>query len=179
MQRMMNAEPEIRIRPYRVEDSEAVYAAVRESVPELMPWMPWCHPGYAIAESRTWLEVQVSAFEQQKAFEFAILSAAGDYLGGCGLNQIDDVNRRANLGYWVRTGAVGRGVATAAVTLIRDWGFESSNLIRLEIVIAVENRASRRVAEKSGAHFEGILRSRLLLQGTPHDAAVHSFIRES
>ena len=73
------------------------------------------------------------------------------YLGGCGLNQIDHANGRANLGYWVRSSAVGRGVATAAVQLVRQWGFEQTSLLRLEVVIAVGNLASHRVAEKAGA----------------------------
>ncbi len=174
----MNTQHGITIRPYGLEDFELVYDAVRESMAELSPWMPWCHPGYSIVESRTWIESQIPAFEQGKAFEFAIRSVSGGYLGGCGLNQIDAVNRRANLGYWVRSSAAGHGIASAAVRLIHSWGFENTNLIRLEIVIAVENRASRRVAEKTGACYEGIFRSRLLLQGSPHDAAIYSFIRE-
>ena len=174
----MNTQYDVIIRPYELKDFEAVYGAVRASMAELTPWMPWCHPGYSIDESRNWIEGQIPAFAQGKAFEFAIMSVSGGYLGGCGLNQIDAVNRRANLGYWVRSSVAGHGVASAAVKLIRSWGFENTDLIRLEIVIAVENRASRRVAEKTGAYYEGILRSRLLLQGGPHDAAIYSFIRE-
>jgi ribosomal-protein-serine acetyltransferase len=174
----MNAQFDITIRPYRLEDSEALYVAVRESLLELISWMPWCHSGYSIDESRTWLENQIPAFQQGKAFDFAIVSASGGYWGGCGLNQIDNINRQANLGYWVRSSAAGHGIASAAVKLIRSWGFENTDLIRLEIVIAVENQASRRVAEKAGAEYEGILRSRLLLQGSPHDAAIYSFIRD-
>jgi ribosomal-protein-serine acetyltransferase len=173
----MDTQWDINIRPYRLEDSADVYDAVRESMPELIPWMPWCHPDYSMEESRTWLENQIPAFQQGKAFEFAIVSSSGLYLGGCGLNQIDNTNRRTNLGYWVRSSAAGHGVASAAVKLIRSWSFENTDFIRLEIVIAVENQTSRRVAEKAGAEYEGIHRSRLLLQGSPHDAAIYSFIR--
>jgi RimJ/RimL family protein N-acetyltransferase len=139
--------------------------------------MPWCHPGYSIDDSRSWLETQVAAFRQRATFEFAIESGHGAYLGGCGLNQIDRVNGRANLGYWVRSAASGHGVATAAVRLLQDWGFQNTDLARFEIVIAVGNVASHRVAEKSGATREGTLRSRLLLHGTHHDATMFSFIR--
>jgi len=173
----MNTRFDISIRPYRLEDSAAVYGAVRESMLELIPWMPWCHPDYSIDESRIWIENQIPAFQQGKAFEFAIVSSSGRYFGGCGLNQIDHIDRRANLGYWVRSSAAGHGIASDAVRLIRSWGFENTDLIRLEIVIAVANLASRRVAEKAGAEFEGILRSRLLLQGGPHNAAIYSFVR--
>jgi RimJ/RimL family protein N-acetyltransferase len=140
--------------------------------------MPWCHPEYSIMESRSWLDVQVPAFEAGTAFEFAIVSTRGHYLGGCGLNQIDKANNRANLGYWVRSTAARRGAATAAVRSIRKWAFENTNLVRLEIVVATGNAASHRVAEKAGAVREGVLRRRLLLHGVAHDATMFSFTRE-
>jgi ribosomal-protein-serine acetyltransferase len=167
----------VRLRPYQLNDAPLAFAAVRESIAALRPCMPWCHPGYSIDDSRSWLATQVAAFETRVAFEFAITSAGGDYLGGCGLNQIDAANRRANLGYWVRSSAAGRGVATAAVRLLREWGFCNTDLIRLEIVIATANLASQRVAEKAGAVREGILQSRLLLHGLSHDATMYSLTR--
>ena len=86
------------------------------------------------------------------------------------------MNRHANLGYWVRTSATGRGVATAAVRLAAHFGFESLDLIRIEIVMAVANLASRRVAEKAGATLEGTLRECLYLDGNAHDAYLFSLI---
>lgn len=170
---------DIRIRPYLLADAADVFAAVKESTAELAPWMPWCHPGYSIDDSRSWLQLQTVAFERGDAYEFAITSADGSYLGGCGLNQIDRANNRANLGYWVRTTAARRGVATSAVLALRDWGFEKTTLIRLEIVVAVGNAASRRVAEKSGAVLEGVLRDRLVLHGSAHDAVMFSLTRSA
>jgi RimJ/RimL family protein N-acetyltransferase len=167
----------IRIRPYRLDDAQAIWEAVRESMRELTPWMPWCHKGYSIDETRSWLGVQVPAFQQRTIFEFAITADDGRYLGGCGLNQIDALNQRANLGYWVRSSAAGKGVATSAAKLTRDWGFANTDLVRIEVLVAIGNIASRRVAEKSGALYEGTLRSRLTVHGTRHDAAMYSFIR--
>ena len=152
--------------------------AVRESIAELQPWMPWCHPGYSLTDSRSWLEIQVPAFAQRTAFEFAIVSAEGHYLGGCGLNQIDKANKRANLGYWVRSGATRQGVATSAARQIREWAFQTTDLIRLEIVVAVGNSASHRVAEKVGAVREGTLHRRILLHGAARDATMFSLTRD-
>jgi RimJ/RimL family protein N-acetyltransferase len=165
------------IRRYRLDDAEAVFEAARESLTELAPWMPWAHPRYSIAESRAWLEVQVPAFDQRMAFEFAIVSEEGRLLGGCGLNQLDALNRRANLGYWVRTSVSSQGVATAAVRRLREWAFDRTDLIRLEILIAADNHASQRVAEKAGATREGVLRHRLLLHGVAHDATLFAFTK--
>jgi ribosomal-protein-serine acetyltransferase len=168
----------IQIRPYRLDDGQAVVNAVLESLAHLQPWMPWCHAKYSLIDSRSWLEAQVPAFEAGTAFEFAILSADGEFLGGCGLNQIDKINRRANLGYWVRSSATGQGVATGAVRALRDWAFAATDLVRLEIVVAVGNAASHRVAEKVGAVYEGTLIRRLMLHGTLRDAAMFSLTRD-
>jgi RimJ/RimL family protein N-acetyltransferase len=170
---------DIRIRPYRLDDAEAVAEAALESLADLQPWMPWCHSGYSLVDSRSWLEIQVPAFQGETAFEFAIVSGDdGRYLGGCGLNQLDKINSRANLGYWVRSAATRRGVATAAVHQLRDWAFDNTDLIRLEIVVAVGNVASHRVAEKAGAVREGTLQRRLVLHGTATDATMFSFTRD-
>ena len=173
----MNDPTVLQIRPYVLDDAGAVAEAVRESLPELQPWMPWCHPGYAIEESRAWLALQLAAFEQKSAFEFAIISPDGTYLGGCGANHVDGINRRANVGYWVRSTETGRGVATSALEALRDWAFANTDLVRLEIVVAVENSASHSVAEKAGATREGTLRRRMLLHGAAHDATMFSFTR--
>lgn len=167
-----------RIRPYRLEDAEAVVDAVLESRTDLQPWMPWCHPAYSLNDSRSWLDAQVPAFQAGTAFEFAIVSADGAYVGGCGLNQIDRINRRANLGYWVRSTATRQGVATAAVRALRDWAFEATDLVRLEIVVASGNAASHRVAEKAGAAREGSLIRRLVLHGALVDATMFSLTRD-
>jgi RimJ/RimL family protein N-acetyltransferase len=167
----------ITLRPYAVADALDLFEAVHESLDELMPWMPWCHPNYSLVDSRIWLEEQVKAFEARTEFQFAIISPDGRYLGACGVSQISTLNRRANVGYWVRSSAAGHGVATAAVQLAYQWAMENTNLIRLEILIAVENRASLRVAEKVGALREGTLRKRLLLHDEAHDAVMFSLIR--
>jgi ribosomal-protein-serine acetyltransferase len=49
---------------------------------------------------------------------------------------------------------------------------------RIEILAAVENIASRKAAEKAGAFDEGIPRSRLIIGGRIHDAALFSFVRK-
>lgn len=169
--------PDVLIRPCRVEDAQAMYGAVRESLTDLIRWMPWCHQDYSLQEAKSWLRVQVQAFNERKWFEFAIVDPAGQYLGQCGLNQIDEANRRCNLGYWVRSGATGQGVAGRAVLMTRDWAFERTNLARIEVVIAIGNQRSLRVAEKAGAIREGVLKKRLLLHGVQEDAVLFSLVR--
>jgi ribosomal-protein-serine acetyltransferase len=167
----------VRIRRYRADDAPVLFEAARESVGELSAWLSWCHPDYALEESRAFVLSSEAAWEQRDAFGFAVLDAGtGLFLGGVGLSRINRANNFANLGYWVRSSQTGRGVATAATLLAADFGFQDLGLNRIEILAAVGNVASRRVAEKAGAQREGVLRSRIVLHGRPHDAALYSLI---
>jgi RimJ/RimL family protein N-acetyltransferase len=154
-----------------------MHAAALESVAEVYPWMAWCHERYSLEEAQQWVAVQEDLAKQRMAYEFAILDEGGRFLGGCGVNQISKANRFANLGYWVRTSATGRGVAPAAVRLVTEYAFKETDLIRLEIVCAAGNTRSQRVAARVGAVREGVLRSRLLLPTGPSDAVMYSLVR--
>ncbi|MDQ2871024.1 MAG: GNAT family N-acetyltransferase [Acidobacteriota bacterium] len=163
----------MRIRRYEAGDAERIYEAARESLAEISPWMPWCHPGYSLEESRGWIAHCEVVWREGREYNFAIEDEAHAFLGTCGLNQIRREERAANLGYWVRTSAAGRGVATEAVRQLADFAFRRTDLVRLEIVVAVGNAGSHRVAEKAGARTEGLVGDRLVLRGVKHPAVVY------
>ncbi|MBK8167827.1 MAG: GNAT family N-acetyltransferase [bacterium] len=154
-----------------------MFEAAKESVAEVNLWLSWCHRDYSIEEAQQWSAAQALAFEQGREYEFVVTDDNGRFLGGCGLNHINCADRGANLGYWVRTTEMGRGVALQAVRRVVEFAFTATNLERLEIVCAVGNRASQRVAEKSGAAREGIARGRIYLRGQPCDAVIYSILR--
>jgi RimJ/RimL family protein N-acetyltransferase len=160
-----------------MDDAAQLFEAATESIDTVYRWLPWCRPGYTLDEARAWVAEQTAAFEEGKEYEFVIVSPSGRFAGGCGIDLIDRTNRRANLGYWVRSSEAGRGAATDAARLAASWAFETLKLIRIEILAAAGNVQSQRVAEKAGAIREGTLRQRLLLHGVAHDAAIFSIVR--
>jgi len=168
---------EVGIRCYGPEHAAALHEAAVESQADVSVWLPWCHPEYSLAEAEAWAASQTDLFARGEEYEFVIVDGEGRFLGGCGLNHINPADRVANLGYWVRSAAAGRGVATRAVRLLADFAFAETDLERLEIVCAVGNAASLRVAEKAGAVREGVLRGRIFLRGAPRDAVVLSILR--
>jgi RimJ/RimL family protein N-acetyltransferase len=173
---MIRGVEKIHIRPCQLSDADAVMESVRESSREIFPWLPWCHPEYSRSDAEQWLQGQFDAWVERREFGFCIVEEDGTFLGACAINQINWVNRFGNIGYWVRTGATRRGVATAAVARLVEFARSETDLVRLEIVVAVGNTASARVAAKSGAVLEGTLRSRLFMHGKPHDALMHAIV---
>ena len=165
------------IRFYDAADAAGLFEAARESVAEVHPWLPWCRPGYTLAEAEEWARTRSALAASGEAYDFVIAGEDGRFLGACGINQINRMHRFANLGYWLRTSATGRGLATQAVRLAADFAFRETDLVRLEIVCAVGNARSQRVAERAGAVREGVLRRRLVLHETPVDAVLYSLVR--
>jgi RimJ/RimL family protein N-acetyltransferase len=177
--KMKLTDGKILLRPHRADDVETLYEAVRESVNEMSPWMPWCHAGYTIDESSAFIMSRDEARAKEEDYSFGIFDAqTGAYFGGAGLNHLVREYMYANLGYWIRTSCTGHGIASSATRLLARYGFEELGLQRIEIVAAVGNVASQRAAEKAGAVREGVLRKRLYLHGKPHDAVLYSLVAE-
>jgi RimJ/RimL family protein N-acetyltransferase len=168
--------PEVKIRPYEFSDADDIYSAAIESVAEIGPWMPWCHSNYQRNDAEAWIEATIAGREAKTMYDFAII-ADGKYVGGCGINHINWMDRTANLGYWVRTPVTRRGVATMAAREVINWAFAETTLNRIEIVSACKNIASQRVAEKLGADRDAVLRKRTLVNGQASDAILFSVIR--
>jgi RimJ/RimL family protein N-acetyltransferase len=165
------------IRPFVESDVHELVAAVRESYAEVSPWMVWCKADYSAVDAETWIRSTITGRASGTSYEFAMLDIEGTLAGACGINRINDVDQYANLGYWVRTSRAGRGIAPAAVTALAEWAFANTRLNRLEIVVAVGNAKSDRVAAKVGAICEGVLRQRLVVGGAPSDATMYSLVR--
>jgi RimJ/RimL family protein N-acetyltransferase len=176
---MMISDGVVTIRPLERTDRDEMYAAVRESIAEISPWLPWCHPGYALSETTSFIETTIQWWANQSQFPFGIFDATtGTFIGGTGVNHISQQNRYANIGYWVRTGRVRQGLASRALRLAARYAFETLGMKRVEITAHPDNIASRRVAEKAGATFEGIVRNRIFMRGRPYPAALYSLVPE-
>lgn len=166
----------ILIRPARPEEADAMLAALEESKSEVPLWLPETE-GLRLEDVREYLAAGPKMRQENLAFHFGIFDAnTGRYLGGCGLTQINLRHRVCNAYYWVRTSATGNGFASRAARLMARFAFDQLHLQRVEIVAEVENVASIRAAEKTGATREGVLRSRLNNRGEPRDAVLFSLI---
>ena len=167
----------VELRAPRRSDVDELHAAVRESLPELLPWMVWAHPGYSGIDAAEWVRRAARAFADGVEFQFVARDAVSrELLGTLGLNAIDRLNRWANLGYWIRTTRAGEGLVTRGARLVAGFGFGELALGRVEILAAVDNHRSQAVAERLGALREGVLRRRLRVGDDVQDAAVFSLV---
>lgn len=166
---------ELLLRPFHSNDSAGLYCAVHESLDELKPWMSWATDGYTEMSAREYIAIARARWDEHSYYALAI-TRGEEILGACTLSSIHPIYRFCNLGYWVRTSCRGQGIAGRGALLTARFAFETLGLIRVEIVIALSNHASLRVAEKISAHDEGVLLNRMVVGRSIYDAHMYSLL---
>jgi len=118
---------------------------------DIARWLDQVPQPYSLADAKTY----IAGIGEQA---YAVTDAeSGRVLGSIGLRW-NDAHDVAEVGYWLREDARGRGTATRALALVSTVAFEQG-AARVQLRAAVGNTASRRVAEKVGFTLEGVLRS--------------------
>jgi ribosomal-protein-alanine N-acetyltransferase len=75
------------------------------------------------------------------------------------LHSIDFANHRAEIGYWLVKEARNKGVGTASVELLTDYGLMTMGFRRIDALVDNRNEPSKRLLEKAGYQFEGLLKN--------------------
>jgi len=90
---------------------------------------------------------------------WAVCSAVdGVFYGGCGLNNLDKEHQKAEIGFWLLPQFWGKGIISAAVSLVCNYGFTVFHLNRIEAIIESENINSKKVMERMKFNYEGTMK---------------------
>lgn len=160
-------------------DGAAVNEAIRESVQELRPWLPWAKEIPTLEESEENVRLARLKFLERSDLRLHIfLKESGEFIGSSGLHRIDWEVRKFEIGYWIRTSQTGKGFMTEAASAITNFTIDSLQANRVEIRCDTKNVPSARVAQKLGFTLEGILRNeRYDEQGTLRNTMIFSKVR--
>jgi len=99
------------------------------------------------------------------------------FLGHVMLHTFAWRHKRAEVGYWLVPGARGKGVGTAAVSLLVDWAFTILDLDRVEITTTPDNEAARALGRSLGFSEEGVMIGRNLERGRRVDVVLLARLR--
>jgi ribosomal-protein-serine acetyltransferase len=157
------------LRRWTVDRADDLDRAIRESLPELMPFMFWATANHDLDATRAYLEGCQTEWDSGENFNYAILTREGEVAGSTGL-----MSRQGpgvlEIGYWVHTAHAGKGYATAAALALRGAGLAWPGIDRVEIHHDVDNPASGRVAAKAGFHELGPVPAQ---KKAPADSGTH------
>jgi len=140
-------------------DGADVNEALRESVEELRPWLPFAENIPTLEESEASVRKARLQFLERSDLMLHLRDKATDeFVGSSGLHRMDWNARSFEIGYWVRTSRSGEGLVTEAVRGIEQFAIVHLQANRLEIRCDARNVRSASVAKRLGYTQEGILR---------------------
>jgi RimJ/RimL family protein N-acetyltransferase len=142
---------------------------------------------YSIDDALEFIKCANSDFNTLKALHFAIESKIIPrsrnnlkFVGTISVKNIDLVNKKAYLGYWIGEQYWGRGIATECLKLIIDYAFSAElGLKQLCAYVFPENKASMRVLEKNGMNKIGEVNEYHKLSGRDRTSFIYVTIRHS
>ena len=165
----MPAEPEVALRAQTPEDEAALYrlAADLDTFEERSPASP--------------APMTLDAFRQREERTTSgavfVITLDGTVAGRCTLFNEDALARHAEVGIALLPEARGRGVGTAALRQLIEFGFRRRNLRRLHLVVIESNQAGIAVYRKLGFVEEGRRRQHCWVRGRYEDEVIMGLLR--
>ncbi|NTW40019.1 MAG: GNAT family N-acetyltransferase [Cellulomonadaceae bacterium] len=159
----ISAEGGLRLTAPVDDDRPDIVAACRD--PETQRYTRVPSP-YGDADAVGFIHACRAGAEAGSSLGLVVRDTSGRLLGSCGLVDIDWLDGRASLGYWVAPWARGQGVATRAARAVCRWAFSDAHLERVELEAIASNAASNAVAARLGFILEGTLRAAARGRGT-------------
>jgi RimJ/RimL family protein N-acetyltransferase len=166
----------IRLRELRGTDAGELFGLFGD--PEVMRY--WSFPAFRErAQADELLDRIRQAFAARTAIQWGIARQEDDVvMGTCSVFRLEPVHRRAEIGFALRRGDWGRGLASEAVASALDFAFEHLGLIRVEADADPRNHRSIRLLERLGFRREGVLRHRYIVAGEVQDTLYLGLLRE-
>ena len=170
--------PRLLLRAPRLADAPALYAAVCESLPELSPYMTWATPEYSLAVCEANTRAAVALFAAREGLRYHFFSKNGEFVGNAAFHHVDWSVPKLELGYWLRTAYVGKGLMREGIAALCDMAEQDLKAVRLEIRCDTRNVKSAHVAQACGFGLEGVLRRETRdPQGELRDTCIYARVR--
>ncbi|HLW01383.1 MAG TPA: GNAT family protein [Ktedonobacterales bacterium] len=153
--------PRVVLRPYRLEDAEALHTAIQESRAAFERWLPGLVENHQTAEqSQTFIQRAQALWAQREKFHGSLWeSSSGRFLGDLSVTTIDWSIPACTLGYWLRLSASGQGYVSEAVERLSTYLLTEQHMQRVAVWCESGNQASIAVAKRLGFVYEGTLRN--------------------
>ena len=127
----------------------------------------YSEPTYKTEEAvKELLTKYITSYEKEDYYRWAVIDKeTNECIGQIAYFLVDSKNHFAEIEYCIGAEFQCRGFATEATKAVIKYGFEQMNLHKVQICTKTINIPSKRVIEKCGFTYEGILRDYFYMNG--------------
>lgn len=166
----------VKLRAYKKEDIKLAYEYLNDSELKRLLESEIPYP-IILEQEEKWFQDLVNS---KDIYNFAIEDLeTGKYIGGCGINNINWLSRRATIGifigdknYW------GKGYGTDAIKVLNKFIFEQMNINKIKLNVFSFNERAKKCYERCGFKVEGVLKQELFRNGKYYDEYVMAMFLE-
>ncbi len=152
------------LRKFEYTDDEAMlkYWIADEKIQSL-----YSEPVYSTKEEvKELLDKYIGSYERNDYYRWAVIHGeTGECIGQIAYFLVDSKNHFAEIEYCIGSDFQRKGYATEAARAVIKFGFEQMKLHKVQICTKEINHASKRVIEKCGLTYEGMLRDYFYMDG--------------
>lgn len=159
------------------ENANELFRIIEESRKHLERWLPWVDYVRSLDDEIRIVEHWLCEMQMKIAVPFCI-NVENQLAGIISTHQIDWMNQRTSIGYWVRSDMVNHHIGTEATAVLMEYIFEKLKFHRIYIQAATGNAASNRVIQKLGFKLEGVLKENELLKDQYLDHNIYGMTSE-
>ncbi len=154
----LHIDDEIHLEKVKLSHAELVYSTIDTDRNYLRRWLPFVDQTRNLKDTEKYIKMLLSAKEKDRNEVFTVWYK-GEFAGLAGFKEIDPVNHKAEIGYWLAEKMQGKGIMTRTVRKMKDYGFRNLNLNRIQIRVAVGNLKSAAIPKRLGFIYEGTERN--------------------
>jgi RimJ/RimL family protein N-acetyltransferase len=151
------------LRPSRESDIEGIFYACQDPLISHFTTVP---ANYTLEHAQSFVrEHDPEGLQNKREIRFIIESNQGTAPGLAGVISFHSPNfnnKVAEIGYWITKEYRAKSIATTAVKMLTNFGFETMGWNRIEAMIDHDNEASKKVVIRAGYEHEGLLRQRVV-----------------
>lgn len=142
----------VNLRELSMNDATTIVSLMDYEIAKYLYEVPY---PYKIGDALNFIKSSYDDFRLRKAITFAIdyknKSQSFQLLSGTiGIKDIDYVNKKANIGYWIGKQYHDKGIATECIKLVVNYAFNELKLEEISAYVFPDNNPSIRVLEKNG-----------------------------
>ncbi len=166
----------LELRPVMPASAQTIFNSIKRSDDHLRQWLPFIENTKSVNDTRRFIKSTIKSSCPKKDIIFEI-SENNIFAGLISLKEVDKINAKAEIGYWLDVNMTGKGIMHRACKALINYAFDELKLNRVWIKTAVGNKKSAAIPVNLGFYFEGIEKEGELLNGKFHDLMVYSLLK--
>ena len=148
----------LRLERVNLSMAETIFMAIDRDRNYLKTWLPFVEFTEQVSDTERFLQNVIFETKNNTNETFSIWYKE-EFAGLLGLNLIDHLNKKAEIGYWLAEKMQGKGIITNSTERLIHYAFQKLSINRVQIKVAVGNEKSAAIPQRLGFKLEGIERN--------------------